>query len=173
MTDRRQRRKAHLDQHVRDVNGDYRYVGDWYRLRGGKGALAPFAGAVLLAGASILLAGCITAAGLKNTWYVIFPYVLEVSLLFALVWQSVRLTKGLGRVKAYHFESASPLIPPLGAALAGAAALTAACSVVFLLRQGAEGGLMACAAWFLLKALTVLSALSARAQWRRLVWEKD
>ena len=32
---------------------------------------------------------------------------------------------------------------------------------------------MACTAWFLLKALTVLSALSARAQWRRLVWEKD
>ena len=66
MTTRKQRHKAYLDQHVKDDNGEYRYVGEWYRLQGGSTRLYPFLGLVLLTGAAVVASGCITAAGLKR-----------------------------------------------------------------------------------------------------------
>ena len=113
MTTRKQRHKAYLDQHVKDENGGYRYVGEWYRLQGGQTRLYPFLGLVLLAGAAIVASGCITAAGLKNTWYVILPYIFEVSLHFAMAWQAVRLASGRGSLKAFVFEEVSPRVRPL------------------------------------------------------------
>ena len=173
MTSHRQRHKAHLDQHVRDVNGEYRYIGDWYALQGGKSRLYPFLAAVSAAGVFMIASGYITAAGLKNTWYVIIPYVFEVSLLFALCWQAVRLACGRGRLKAFSFENVDPRIKPLCGALALAALLSALCSGVFLLKNGPDGTAAACAGYFILKALIAAASLWARRAYGGLVWAKQ
>ena len=173
MTTRKQRHKAYLDQHVKDASGEYQYLGEWYRLQGGKKELYPFLGLVLLAGAAIVASGCITATGLKNTWYVIIPYIIEVSLLFALAWQATRLAAGRGRLKAFVFEEVSPRVRPLCGGLILAQALSALCSVLFLLRQGPDGTVAACIAWFLLKALAAAGAALARRLYGRLDWRKE
>ena len=173
MTTRKQRHKAYLDQHVKDENGEYQYVGEWYRLQGGSTRLYPFLGLVLLTGAAVVASGCITAAGLKNTWYVIFPYIIEVSLLFALAWQAVRLAVGRGSLKAFVFEEVSPRISPLCGGLALAAAVSTVCAGVFLLRQGADGTVIACIAYFLLKAVTGAGALLAKKLYSALIWVKE
>ena len=173
MTTRKQRHKAYLDQHVKDENGGYRYVGEWYRLQGGQTRLYPFLGLVLLAGAAIVASGCITAAGLKNTWYVILPYIFEVSLLFAMAWQAVRLASGRGSLKAFVFEEVSPRVRPLCGGLILAEALSVLCSAVFLLTNGPDGTLIDCAAWFLLKALAAAAALLARKRYAALTWVKE
>lgn len=172
MTTRKQRHKAYLDQHVKDENGEYRYVGEWYRLQGGSPRLYPFLGLALLTGAAVIASGCITVAGLKNTWYVIIPYIIEVSLLFALAWQATRLAAGRGSLKAFVFEEVSPRVRPLCGGLILAQALSVLCSVLFLLRQGPDGTGAACIAWFLLKALAAAAAALARRLYGRLVWLK-
>lgn len=173
MTSHKQRHKAHLDQHVKDVNGEYQYIGDWYVLQGGKGRLYPFLAAVFAAGAFIIASGCITATGLKNTWYVIIPYIFEVSLLFALAWQAVRLACGQGRIKAFSFENTDPRIRPLCVGLALAALLSAVCSGIFLLKAGPDGTMTACAGYFILKALIAAASLWAGRAYGVLEWVKQ
>ena len=173
MTSHRQRHKAYLDQHVKDVNGEYRYIGEWYSLRGGKTRLYPFLAAVFAACVFVFASGYITATGLKNTWYVIIPYIFEVSLLFALSWQAVRLASGRGRLKAFVFENVDPRIRPLCGGLALAALLSAVCSAIFLLKMGPDGTAAACAAYFILKTLIAAAALWARRAYAALVWAKQ
>lgn len=173
MVSHRQRHKAFLDQHVKDAAGEYHYIGDWYCLRGGNAALLPFLAAVALAGAAIVACGCITATGLKNTWYVIFSYIFEISLLFALVWQAARLAGGRGRLKAFVFEDVSPRVRPLCMGLALAAALSMVCSTVFLCANGPDGSLTACVGFFLLQALTAAASWFARRSYGRLEWTKQ
>ena len=72
----RRRHKAHLDQHIKDANGEYHYIGEWYAVSGGWRALVPFCIWAVIAAAAVIDAGCVPFDGLKNTWYVIIPYAL-------------------------------------------------------------------------------------------------
>jgi hypothetical protein len=129
----RARHKAHLDQHVKDVGGDYHYVGDWYVLSGGRRKLLAFALWCVLAAVCVILSGCVNFPGLKNTWYVILPYLGTVSMLFGLALQAVRIVSGGGRLKTFDFDRTHEKVVPFAGALVIFAVLTAALGGVYLL----------------------------------------
>lgn len=139
-SEHRARHKAHLDQHVKDVSGDYHYIGDWYVLSGGRRKLAPFALWCVLAAAGVILAGCVNFPGLKNIWYVILPYLGTVAMLFGLGLQAVRLISGGGRLKTFDFERTHEKVVPFAGALVIFAVLTAALGGVYLLLGNAGAG---------------------------------
>ena len=167
----RKRRRAHLDQHIRDANGEYHYVGDWYVLQGGQRALAPFALWTLLAAAGVIAAGCVNFPGMMNTWYVILPYVLSAGLVFALLWQGGKLLSGRGRLKAYDYEGVQEKLSPIAGGLIFAAALTGLLGGVYLLRHGADDAL-GCIAFYASLAVAALGARMAGKAWKQQVWEK-
>ena len=134
----RRRHKAHLDQHVKDVSGEYHYVGDWYVLSGGKTALAPFALWCALTSVLVVSAGCVDFPGLRNTWYVILPYVFTVGMLVGLGFQAVRLISGGGRLKTFDWERTKDKVVPFAGALLLFAALTAALGGVYLALSRAQ-----------------------------------
>ena len=136
----RARHKAHLDQHIKDVDGGYHYVGDWYTLSGGRKALVPLGVWFVLAAALVIAAGCGSFRGLKNTWYVIVPYVFTVGMLFGLGLQASRLVLSGGRLKTFDWDRTKDKVVPFAGALIVFAVLTAALGGVFLALTGERTG---------------------------------
>jgi hypothetical protein len=168
----RKRHKAHLDQHVRDVSGAYHYIGDWYVLSGGRRKLLPFALWCVLAAVCVILSGCVNFPGLKNTWYVILPYLGMVSMLFGLGLQAVRIISGGGRLKTFDFERTHEKVVPFAGALVIFAVLTAALGGVFL----AFSGVRARAADALFFAPILFAAVCSRmaiSAFRAQVWTRE
>ena len=168
----RKRHKEHLDQHVKDVGGDYHYVGDWYVLSGGKRKLAPFMLWCTLTAAFVLLAGCVDFPGLSGTWYVIVPYMLTVSMLFGLGLQAVRIVSGGGRLKTFDYERTCDKVVPFAGALVIFAVLTAALGGVYL----ALSDVTARAVDALFFAPILLSAASSRmaiSAYRAQTWTRE
>lgn len=135
-SEHRKRHKAHLDQHVRDVGGSYHYVGDWYVLSGGKARLRALLLWYALTAVLVIAAGCVDFPGLRNTWYVILPYVCTVSMLFGLGLQTVRLARSGGRLKTFDWDRTKDKVVPFAGALAVFALLTAALGGVHLVLSG-------------------------------------
>ena len=164
----RRRHKAHLDQHIKDANGEYHYIGEWYAVAGGWRALVPFCIWAVIAAAAVIDAGCVPFDGLKNTWYVIIPYILTVSMVFALGLSGYRLVSRGGRLKTFEWEKVSERIVPITGFLVFFDLLTGALGLVFLLKRGSEHYI----AFFALVVLAALSAFFAGRAFRKQVWEK-
>ena len=167
----REKHKAYLDAHIRDANGEYHYVGDWYAVQGGPRALIPFAVWSAMTTAAVIAAGCVDFPGMRNTAYVILPYLLCVCALFALLWNGVRLVSGGGRLKAFVRDKVKDSFRQICVLLALAAGLTAVLGAVYLLTHGAEH-IGASAAFFALLAAAAVSAMMARRAYLRQIWEK-
>ena len=92
-------------------DGSLAYTGRYYRLSGTeeeKRALRlRLAAAALFLTASVIGSGCIDAAGATGAFYVILPYIGEVSALFVLLWNLIRLTGQRGRIRSYVYSSVS------------------------------------------------------------------
>lgn len=168
----RRRHKAHLDQHVRDANGEYHYIGDWYAVAGGGKALLPFVILSLLSAAYLVAAGCLQFPGMMDTWYVILPYLGSVCLLFALFWQGGRLVLSRGRVKTFAWEKVKDNIHPITRALAIFELLTGMLGGVFLMKTKTPFTGV-CAVYFLLLLLSAVSAYLAGNAFRKQKWEKS
>ena len=164
----RRRHKAHLDQHIKDANGDYHYIGEWYIVSGGWRALIPFCIWAVIAAAAVIKAGCVHFMGLRNTWYVILPYALTVSMVFLLLLNGYRLVSGGGRLKTFDWEKISERIVPITEFLIAFDLVTCVLGLVFLLKNGSEHYI----AFFALLVLAALSAYFAGRAFRKQVWEK-
>lgn len=168
----RKRRKTHLDQHIRDANGEYHYVGEWYAVQGGRRALAPFVLWCILTAAAVLAAGCVDFFGMRNTAYVILPYLLSMCVLFALFWNGVKLVSGGGRLKAFTWDKVQSSIAQICAVFAVFALLTAALGGLYLALHRTEPAGAGIAFIALLIAASVF-ALMARRAYLQQVWEKE
>ena len=162
----RRRHKAHLDQHIRDAQGEYHYVGDWYAVSGGWRALLPFTVWSVMAAGAVIGAGCVPFDGLKNTWYVILPYALTISMVFLLGFNGVRLVSDGGRLKAFLWEKVRERIVPIAGFLIFFDLLTGVTGLVFLLRRGSEQYI----AFYALLVLAALSAFFALRAFRKKSW---
>ena len=168
----REKHKAHLDAHIRDANGDYHYIGVWYAVQGGKMALAPFSVWAVLAAAAVIAAGCVNFPGMRNTAYVILPYLLLVCVLFALCWNSVKLVSGGGRLKEFVWDKVHGSIAQICAILAILSGLTAVLAGLFLARSG-SGSIGTAAAFIALLIAAGVFALLARRAFLQQVWDKE
>ena len=128
---------------------------------------APFRAAAVTVGS-----GCINAAGLSNTFYVILPYIGEVTGTFALCYNAVRLLAAGNQVKAYVRTALEKYLPPSVWILIVSAAAGLVASPVFLILNGTEGKPFLCGLYLFLKAVNLALGLLARRHIRAMRWEE-
>ena len=135
---RRDREKARLRDITEDAHGNMVYTGDSFRM-GDAGSRFRFITVLISLAACVIGSGCIDAAGAAGSFYVIFPYIGEVSALFGLCWTSVRVLAGRDRVRKYIVDNARTRIPGACRVLTVFAVLGLMLSGLYLLRNGAGG----------------------------------
>ena len=148
-------KKEYLNQYKESAGGGYEFTGAYYSFSSGEFTKRVVLIILMLSllGALIVASGCLNAGGMKNSFYVILPYIGEVSAFFALAWNCLRLLFAGQRVKEYIFKAAYPRLPRISVALSIIAAVSLICSVVFIILNGAEGGALKCALYIGFKVL--------------------
>lgn len=165
----RRRHKAHLDQHVKDVSGDYHYIGDWYVLSGGKRGFLPLLLWSLAMAVCVIGAGCVSFAGMRSTWYVILPYILSVAMLFGLALQLMRLSSA--RVKTFDWDRTRDKVAPFAGACGLFALLAAVLGGVFLALHRDTGRLLD-AIFFAALLLAAVCSRMAISAFRSQEWQR-
>jgi len=123
--------------------------------------------------AAVFGSGFITGGGMKNSYFVILPYILEACSLFASLWYSFKLlTKG-SRVRDYVYLSTQPRIAGAIVVTAFFAAAGFICSLIYIILNGFEGGVAQCIVYLVLKAVSILLALLFRNQFLKLKWFEE
>ena len=156
-------------QNIREKDGTYQYTGESFRLK------TPITTLVICCIQTFLLvviSGTLDTAAAFGAFYVILPYVGEVSALFMLVWNSVRLFYNRDNMRGYILDHVRSRIPGAATVLSLCAMLGMVCSMFYLFRYGSGGRLTASILYLICKGLTVLFALGCRETFRKLDWEK-
>ena len=156
-----------------DAQGNPVYIGKTYRIAGDDGKTRLHLGLGLAALAAVVIgSGCIDAAGATNAFYVILPLIGEVSALFALCWNAVKvLTAGEG-LRKYTHTSVSRVIPGACRVLTVFALFGLIASVSHLLRFGLGPRPVKSVAYPVLKVLAAALAERCGRFFRALEWEK-
>ena len=146
-----------------DLSGNYVYTGDLYSLAGDHDSVTKLRTSLILVLIVqillVIMSGCIDAAGTTNAFYVILPFIGEVSAVFALSWTMVRLIAGGSKVRAYVLDNARNKVPGETKILAFFAILGAVMSLVFLIRNGIGDSVIKSVLYPLVKLATAGCAL--------------
>lgn len=169
-------RNSYLNDFRLNVAGEYIYDGALYACRDGADGIRAAQRRVWTAGALLVLAavlgGCIPAPGMQNHFYVILPYLGELTASLTVFWALVRLGRSWTSVREYVYERTVPALPRRAMAAAVCALLGAAAEGVHLVLSGAGGQVFPVALYFLLKLLAAASALTIRRAMILSNWDK-
>lgn len=175
--ERRRKRREYLENFHTDLNGEYVYEGEYYRYAGEalpygrlKKRLGALCAAMLLAQVA---AGCVPAAGMNGKFYVIMPYALCLVSTISVCWAMARLRQGGERLRAYVYEATVKALPGRALLTLVLSALCIAGELISLLSGGVEISPVGSAAFLLLHALTLLSALMIRRLLSACRWVKE
>lgn len=167
-------RWSYLNDFKKDEAGQYTYQGSCYCFAGDENERRRAYGKlwallVVIAAASVG-SGCVSGAGILNTFYVILPYLGEICALFALTWYQFKLlTKG-AEVRAYIYEKTQPRMAPAAVIIAFFAIVGFITSLVFSVMSGFRDGVAAAVIYLALKAVTAVAALCYRNAFQKLEW---
>ena len=168
------KRRKYLEDVKQREDGTLEYTGRTYRIGGDAGrARIRLAAGALVIGALIIFSGCIDAAGANNAFYVIIPYIGEVSCLFVLCWNLVRTLAGRDAVREYVLEQARERIPAVCKIMVAFAGLGFLFSVWYLIRNGFGESTAKSVTYPLCKALTTSLAAWYDGTFRRTEWVKN
>lgn len=163
-----------LNDYKRSADGEYVYTGGYYApvdAAAYGGRCRVFACFGVCAVALVAAQGLLTAGGMKNTFYVLLPFLGEVISVFLLVWNTVRLLYAGDRMKRYVYESVTKIIPNALLFLGVFAAAAFVGSVVFLALNGAGEGFAASVLQLALEVLASAAGFLLRRYFRRLKWK--
>ena len=168
-----QRRKQKLADIVQDADGKPVYVGEEYALAGdGRGQKRRFGAILATLAACVIASGCIDAAGANSAYYVILPLIGEVSALFILCWNAVKVLFA-DRLRRYTHEAAGRLIPGACRVLTVFALFGLIAAASHLLRFGLGTQPVKSLAYPVLKLLAAALAERCGRFYRGLEWEKQ
>ena len=169
------KRKDYLKDYKQGASGNYEYGGKCYVYSGSneerKKAYLTLVGLMVLLTASVISSGLIDAAGMVNTFYVIIPFIGEVSALFALWWCISKLLMEGEKIRGYIFENANNKIPPAALILIVFALVGLAMSAVFMIFNGFEGKMLKCFLYLILKVLNAALAFFVKKFYNNLEWK--
>ncbi len=138
---KKERREERLRDITQDTSGNVVYTGELWRIAdsGGPGS-ALRQRMLLIAGLGVLAlivlgSGCIDAKNAMGAFYVVLPYIGEVSALFGLAWNAVKVIRS-GEVRTYVLEHAKPRIPGACRILAVFAAAGFVLSALYIALNG-------------------------------------
>ena len=159
---RRDREKARLRDIRQDEHGNMVYTGELVRADN-EGSRIRLMTVLAVLAAAVIGSGCIDAAGAAGSFYVIFPYIGEVSALFVLLWNSVKVLSGGTRVRRYVIDTAAGRIQGACRILTVFALAGLLMSGLYLARNGAGGEAVKSAMYLVLKlAAAAMSELCRR-----------
>ena len=165
---RKERREARLREITQDSTGKMVYTGELWRIADSDGPGSALRQRMLLIAGLAALAlivlgsGCIDAKNAMGAFYVVLPFIGEVSALFGLAWNAVKIIYTGEGVRTYVLERSRPRVPGACRILSVFAAAGFALSAVYMIRNGAGGSTADGIAYLLLKAAT-----AALAEWYR------
>lgn len=179
---KKKRRRTYLENFHKDSEGKYVYQGEMYIYRGnaradGQSGLGCelrklWAWCLVLMG-SLVAAGCISAPGMDNCFYVLLPYAVGLVAGVSVCWALCRLTSGKNPLKAYVYEASVKALPFRTVLAALCAGVCMIGEVVFVLRQGMGEKTVSFCVFFMLNVLIVLSALMLRKRVRSMQWTRS
>lgn len=142
-------RRAYLDSFKMRSDGTYVYTGAHYRYEGDtlRPDLIFLCGAAAIMLAAAVAAGCVSAPGMQDTFYVILPYTIGLVADISVCWGTARLVKGAkgdSPLREYVYEETVMQIPGRAVFAAVCAGLACVGEVIFLIRHGAEEMTVGC-----------------------------
>lgn len=137
-------RRSYLSDFTQDVSGTYIYGGDHYSYVGNDlGRRLVLLWLCLIGAAAVtVIGGCIPSDAMKNSFYVIIPYILEVAALGFCAWYLFRLSHEEKPLRAYVYTATVPRLPRLSVFGMISAAAGAVGYTVFIILT-AENGISA------------------------------
>lgn len=115
---KKKRRRAYLESFRKNEEGTYEYAGNVYEFQGTgsrenelRRELVKFWGAGLVLMGSLAAAGCISAPGMGNCFYVLLPYAAALMSGVSTLWALCRLTSGSNPLKEYVYEASVVKMP--------------------------------------------------------------
>ncbi len=139
---KKERREARLRDITEDASGNMVYTGELWRISDSNGPGSALRQRMLLiAGLAaltliVLGSGCIDAKNAMGAFYVVLPYIGEVSALFGLAWNAVKLIYTGDGIRTYALEHSKPRIPGACRILSVFAAAGFVLSVLYLALNG-------------------------------------
>ena len=156
------KKSEYLNQYKLDDSGKYIYQGKYLSLNASpseiKSVYLKFWIFSALISAAVIASGCINAAGMSNTFYVILPYIAEVAMLFLYLLNGIKLFSQGYKVKEYQYKTCFPRLSPFSMGIAIAAAIGFICSVIFIILNGFEGQTVKCIIYLVFKLIVFCSA---------------
>jgi hypothetical protein len=161
---KKERREARFKDIVQDVSGNVVYTGELWRISGDDSRRQK---TMLAAGLTVLIitvigSGCIDAKNAMGAFFVVLPYIGEVSALFGLVWNAIKLIAPSEGVRTYVLDHVRPRIPGACRILTVFAVAGLILSALYMMLNGTGGDLADGIAYLLLKF-----AAAVFAEWYR------
>ena len=173
---KKERREEKLRDITQDSTGRVIYTGDLWRIAesGGPGS-ALRQRMMLIAGMGVLAlivlgSGCIDTKNAMGAFYVVLPYIGEVSALFGLAWNAVKLIR-TGEVRTYVLDHAKPRTAGACRILTAFAAAGFAMSVLYIVLNGMGEKPADSLAYLLLKLAAAVIAEWYRRLFISIEWE--
>lgn len=170
---KKERREARLRDIMQDTAGNVIYTGDLWRISGSEGRRQKTmlaAGLIVLA-LTVIGSGCIDADNAMGAFYVVLPFIGEVSALFGLIWNAVKLLYPSEGVRTYVLDHARPRIPGACRILTVFAAAGLVLSAVYMIRNGAGENTADGIAYLMLKFATAVLSEWYRRSFTSVHWE--
>lgn len=170
-------RRAYLNDFHADLRGNYTYTGAHYAYAPGnpiplRGLLARLGGGCAVLAACAVACGCLPAAGMDNTFYILLPYAVGVVAIAAACWAAVRLAAGGDPLRAYVYDATVGKLPMRVGLCCICTALALAGECLFLLLHGFGGMVWGTVAFLLLQGAqlavgALLLRLLGAARWEK------
>ena len=168
------KRKDYLKDYTQGSDGKYSYGGKSYSMAcSDQERKKTCLNLVLLA---VLLLASVVASGLSDarcaigSFYVIIPFIGEVSALFALAWYLVKLLMEGKEIRGYIFETANNRIPPSCIIMIFFSALAFGTSALYLAFNGFGGEALKSMLYLALKVLNGVLAFCIKKYYNTIQW---
>lgn len=175
MGEKKRRRRDYLNDFHQNLTGEYQYTGAHYTFAG-QGSRRTFLTQLwLLCGGTLLaavIAGCVPAAGMDNSFYVILPYGGGLVAAISLCWGLGRLTAGGDPLRAYVYEQTVEKLPGRAVVTAAFGGMTLLGEGIHLILFGFSGKFWSSALFLALETVIFAASLTARRLLLRQKWTK-
>lgn len=173
---KKKKRRAYLDSFRKNEEGKYDYTGSIYCFEGTdddlRCSLMKLWGLCVVLLGSLIAAGCISAPGMDNCFYVLLPYVAALMSGISVFWALCRMTSGKNPLREYVYEASVGKLPERTVMTAFFAAVTLIGDTVYICIHGMEGKPVGFSVFMLLESAAAGAVLVMRRTIQRMNWIK-
>lgn len=162
---------------MQDAQGNVIYTGDLWRIAddeqtgSGSRQRAVLIAVLIVLGLAVVGSGCIDAKNAMGSFYVVLPYIGEVSAFFGLAWNAAKVLAPSNGVRTFTLESIRGRVPGACRILTVFALAGLLFSTIYLVRNGAGDKTADGIAYLMLKLAAAAIAEWYGRRFRSVKWE--